>query len=202
MSAVVEKILSLMKSKGVSGTTLTSELGISSSSITEWKKGKANPGVEAIIKIARFFEVSIDYLLGETDDPAHEAENQIDRGDSAVSNKAEPSPVDTDVLVAKGNIVIERNKNSDNTRIVLPPTPASYDLAYRLATEITTEITVESPSSPSPTSEPRKDRDEARGKILCLHPGCNGELRRLQREDGTVIWECLNCGRTYEEKAA
>jgi transcriptional regulator with XRE-family HTH domain len=63
MNTAVSKILHLMEVENVSGTKLTSALGISSSSVTEWKKGKASPSVDAIVKISKFFKVTTDYLL-------------------------------------------------------------------------------------------------------------------------------------------
>ena len=71
MSAI-DRILLLMKERGISGTALTSALKISSSSITEWKKGKANPSYGALVKIASFFNVPIEYLEGKTDEPTIE----------------------------------------------------------------------------------------------------------------------------------
>ena len=60
---IVDRIVSLMESRGVSGTALTSAIEISSSSITEWKKGKAKPSVDAVVKIAEYFDVTTDWLL-------------------------------------------------------------------------------------------------------------------------------------------
>lgn len=37
------------------------------SSIAEWELGKREPGAKAIFKIALFFDVSADYLLGKND---------------------------------------------------------------------------------------------------------------------------------------
>lgn len=39
------------------------DLGLSNSAISEWKKGKAKPSLEAVVKIARYFGVTTDYLL-------------------------------------------------------------------------------------------------------------------------------------------
>ena len=39
------------------------QLGLSSNALSEWKKGKAKPSSDAIIKIAEYFNVSADYLL-------------------------------------------------------------------------------------------------------------------------------------------
>lgn len=61
---MIEQILQLMERQNISASKLTSECGLSSSALTEWKKGKAKPSAEALIKIANYFDVSVDYLLG------------------------------------------------------------------------------------------------------------------------------------------
>lgn len=63
MSIIVDKILFLMKTEGMTAKQLTTALGLAPSAISEWKKGKAKPSAEAIIKIADYFNVSTDYLL-------------------------------------------------------------------------------------------------------------------------------------------
>lgn len=52
-----------MAESNITAKYLTTELELSNSSITDWKKGKAKPSTDAIIKIANFFEVSTDFLL-------------------------------------------------------------------------------------------------------------------------------------------
>lgn len=44
---------------------LERKLGISNGTINKWNK--ANPSIESLTKISKFFDVSIDYLLGITD---------------------------------------------------------------------------------------------------------------------------------------
>ena len=66
---MIERILSLMKNKGVTAQELTKSAGLNNSAITEWKKGKAKPSTEAIIKIADYFNVSTDYVLGLSNNP-------------------------------------------------------------------------------------------------------------------------------------
>ena len=66
---MIERILFLMDKEGIKPKELIIKLGLNHSAITDWKNGKAKPGTEAIIKIAEYFNVSTDYLLGQTDDP-------------------------------------------------------------------------------------------------------------------------------------
>lgn len=66
---MIERILELMSKEGITAKKLTQDIGISSSAISEWKKGKAKPTSEAIIKMAKYFNVTTDYiLLGESND--------------------------------------------------------------------------------------------------------------------------------------
>ena len=60
---MLERILKLMKDGGITALKLTSDLGLSNSAVTEWKKGKAKPSTDAIMKIADYFGVSTDYIL-------------------------------------------------------------------------------------------------------------------------------------------
>jgi len=66
---MIERILRLIEERGITAYKLTTDLGLGSGAVTEWKKGKSKPGTEAIIKIARYFGVSTDYLL--TGEEAH-----------------------------------------------------------------------------------------------------------------------------------
>ena len=59
----VKRIVDLMQKNGVSAHKLEISAGLSISSVQAWKNGKAKPSVEAIKKIAEYFNVSTDYLL-------------------------------------------------------------------------------------------------------------------------------------------
>ena len=65
----IERILDLIKKNNITARKLTEEAQLSSSAITEWKNGKANPSYGAIVKIAIYFNVNPDYLQCKTDDP-------------------------------------------------------------------------------------------------------------------------------------
>lgn len=55
----------LLKSRGLKVSDVTKATGIAPSSLTDWKKGRtATPKTETLQKIADYFGVSVDYLLG------------------------------------------------------------------------------------------------------------------------------------------
>jgi transcriptional regulator with XRE-family HTH domain len=58
-----------MEREGIKAKTLTENVGINHNAVTDWKNGKSKPGTDAIVKMAEYFNVSTDYLLGKTDDP-------------------------------------------------------------------------------------------------------------------------------------
>ena len=64
---MLNRIISLMDENNVSAYKLTKDLTLSNSAITDWKKGKAKPSLEAVQKIADYFNVTVDYLLTGTD---------------------------------------------------------------------------------------------------------------------------------------
>lgn len=63
-----ERLKEICASKGVKITVLIDDLGMSSGNLSSWKKGNT-PRASTIDKIAEYLGVSVDYLLGRTDDP-------------------------------------------------------------------------------------------------------------------------------------
>ena len=65
-----ERLDALCKSRGISITDFSvNKLGVSNSAATSWKKG-AIPRSDIVIKAAKYFGVSTDYLLGLDDVPS------------------------------------------------------------------------------------------------------------------------------------
>ncbi|MBE5750706.1 MAG: helix-turn-helix transcriptional regulator [Clostridiales bacterium] len=59
-----EKLRYLRKEAGIGQNQLAELLKISNASVSYWETGKQQPSAEAIFKIAIFFNVSADFLLG------------------------------------------------------------------------------------------------------------------------------------------
>lgn len=65
MSTIYEIIDQLCAEKGISGSKMCDDLGMSRSTLTELRKGRAKTlKLEKASKIADYFGVSVDYLLG------------------------------------------------------------------------------------------------------------------------------------------
>ena len=65
----IERLNELLKRKGVSAHKMSLELGLSKSVYTAWKERGNIPTGDVLDKIADYFNVSTDYLLGRTEDP-------------------------------------------------------------------------------------------------------------------------------------
>ena len=65
----LQRLLSLIDSNGISKNKLLTDLGINKSAIFAWENRGTIPSGEIIAKLADYFHVSTDYLLGRTDDP-------------------------------------------------------------------------------------------------------------------------------------
>ena len=50
--------------KGVGQNKLAADLDLSNASISYWENGKQEPTASAICKLAGYFDVPVDYLLG------------------------------------------------------------------------------------------------------------------------------------------
>jgi len=59
----------LRKSKGLSQLRLATDLNTTQNTISRYETGEREPGIAELIKIADYFHVSVDYLIGHTDDP-------------------------------------------------------------------------------------------------------------------------------------
>ena len=59
------KLQSLRKQSGMSQETLAGQLGVSRQAVSRWELDISLPETENIIKLAKIFNVSFDYLLNE-----------------------------------------------------------------------------------------------------------------------------------------
>lgn len=64
MEKFSERLKDLRIEKGLSIQALSKEVSIGVASICRWENGKADVKGAQLIVLARYFEVSVDYLLG------------------------------------------------------------------------------------------------------------------------------------------
>lgn len=63
------RLKELRKKKGISQLRLATDLNTTQNTISRYETGEREPGIGELIKIADYFNVSVDYLIGRTDNP-------------------------------------------------------------------------------------------------------------------------------------
>ena len=89
-----DRFYELCCSKDTRPNPVGKELGISSGLITKWKNGLSYPTGDNLIKIAKYFDCSIDYLVGLSDLPKS-YECEISSTDMRLLEKLHSLPEDS-----------------------------------------------------------------------------------------------------------
>lgn len=59
-----ENIKKLRKTKNISQSKLAKQIDVSQQCVSEWENGNIEPGLSSLVRMADFFEISIDELVG------------------------------------------------------------------------------------------------------------------------------------------
>ncbi len=63
------RLREIRRSKGISQLKMALDLNTNQNTISRYETGEREPGISELIKIADYFNVSIDYLLERTNNP-------------------------------------------------------------------------------------------------------------------------------------
>ena len=63
------RIKELRKSRHITQLKMALDLNMTQNTISRYESGEREPGIVELIRIADYFHVSIDYLVGRPDDP-------------------------------------------------------------------------------------------------------------------------------------
>lgn len=63
----INNLFKLLAERAISAKKLSDDTGISTGNISDWKSVRSQPSINALITIANYLNVSIDYLVGRTD---------------------------------------------------------------------------------------------------------------------------------------
>jgi len=65
----IDKIFHLIKENKMTAMSFAESIGVSTGNVSDWKSRRSKPNIDTLPKIADYFDVSVDYLLGRTDNP-------------------------------------------------------------------------------------------------------------------------------------
>lgn len=63
------RLKEIRKAKGVSQLKMAMDLNTNQNTISRYETGEREPGITELIRIADYFNISVDYLLERTDNP-------------------------------------------------------------------------------------------------------------------------------------
>ncbi len=69
MIIIMERIQWLVERNQITLYRMAKDLGFSTSKVSAWKQKGTLPTSDALVKIADYFDVSLDYLVGRSDTP-------------------------------------------------------------------------------------------------------------------------------------
>ena len=61
------RLKELRNAKGISQLKLAMDLNMNQNTISRYETGEREPGINELIRIADYFNVSVDYLIGRSD---------------------------------------------------------------------------------------------------------------------------------------
>lgn len=64
MNEMYERYLQLLKENNTTSYQVSKETGITQTTLSDWKIGRCVPKIPILIKIAKYFNVSLDWLAG------------------------------------------------------------------------------------------------------------------------------------------
>ncbi|MGN0605825.1 MAG: helix-turn-helix domain-containing protein [Oscillospiraceae bacterium] len=113
----VQLIQEELSKKSISPSKMMKDLGFSSGLFSQWKNGLQKPSMEKLQKIADYLGVSLDYILGRTNQPnaivkttgyvmkENTIENNSNNGDNIINNSSVSSETDemTSELIKRFN---------------------------------------------------------------------------------------------------
>lgn len=86
----IDNLFKMISEKGITQSKLAENTSISTGNISDWKKGKSMPSAVKLDELATYFDCSVDYLLGRTENPnlssINDSNNGIINNNSSVNN--------------------------------------------------------------------------------------------------------------------
>lgn len=98
-----DKIALLREKRGLTQEDLASKIGISRASLSHYEKNRREPDYATMTKLADFFHVSVDYLLGRTSEPTQVT-------DMAIRDFSENLELSDEQLLEKFSFTVDGRK--------------------------------------------------------------------------------------------
>ena len=95
------RLKELREQTGYSQYSFASVFGVAQSTVGGWEAGKREPNIDTLCRLAEFFNVSLDYLLGRVDNPQSAKKVlPIDGKDVTLTYHKDREPTDEEAKIA------------------------------------------------------------------------------------------------------
>lgn len=184
----------LLKERGKS-EELSKNTGISTGNISDWKSGRSKPGMESLIKIANYFECSVDYLLDRTD------EREVNYKSSVQPTIIYRLPVyEQDVAAGTGQLGFDQKHAMQEFYESIMPKKISYGINIK-GTSMQTDDENNIPDGSTVLVTTEFDYNELMGEAVIVN--INGTLVCKEyniAEDGHLWLKSRNLNKSNEDK--
>lgn len=112
-SNIINKILEIMETKHLNQRELCVKLGIKDSTFSTWKSRGTDPPAKYILLICEFLDVSVDYLLGITDNPIEQScltDSEKNNKDDVNNGKVSSEDVEEITEMIKSLNLVQRSE--------------------------------------------------------------------------------------------
>ena len=75
MSALSKRLVALRKARGLSQTAVANEIGIALRTYQYYERGEREPQLSILIRLADFYQVSLDTLVGHSSPPLKQSDD-------------------------------------------------------------------------------------------------------------------------------
>lgn len=94
------RLRDLRAEKNISQRKMAEMFSVSQGTYNNWEQGNTQPSIEQLIELARFFGVSVDYLIGNSDDEGYiKIQEVMSRDDVATLHTVNTLPEDSKQLL-------------------------------------------------------------------------------------------------------
>ncbi len=94
------RLRDLRAEKNISQRKMAEMFSVSQGTYNNWEQGNTQPSIEQLIELARFFSVSVDYLIGNSDDEGYiKIQEVMSRDDIATLHTVNTLPEDSKKLL-------------------------------------------------------------------------------------------------------